>query len=312
MRSRRVLEALALTASVGTTAARAQDTEPAAHLLGYVQVRETYRADNLTATLNRARAGLEGSLTHGFTYRLLVEYEAGGSGTTPAGVSLRDAFVRWAAGRVNLTGGQFKTPFTREFITSITEIETADRAAVVDSLAPKRDIGIMGGYDGGRYGIQVGVFNGEGQNRIANLDSTNLIVARATGRPLAPLELGANLARYGADSARYGIDGRLDYRGATIQAEFIWQDRPGDAPNDRGWYALAAYRVRPWVQLVLKQERFERPALGADRLDLATTGGVNVWFAGKRIRLLANYVSRRLGRPGVRAGTLIAQAQVRF
>lgn len=311
MRSRRVLEVLALTASAAATA-RAQEAGPTAHLVGYVQVRETYRADNLTATLNRARAGLEGSLTGGFTYRLLVEYEAGGGGTTPASVSLRDAFVRWSRGRVSIAGGQFKTPFTREFITSITEVETADRAAVVDSLAPKRDIGVMAAYDGGRYGVRLGVFNGEGQNRIANLDSTNLIVARATGRPLAPFELGANLARWGGDSTRYGIDGRIEYRGATLQAELVWQDRPGGAPSDRGWYALAAYRVRPRVQLVLKQERFERPALGADRLDLATTGGVNVWFAGERIRFLADYVSRRIGRPGVRAGTLIAQAQVRF
>ena len=42
--------------------------------------------------------------------------------------------------------GQFKTPFTREFITSLADVETADRATVVDSLAPKRDIGVMADY----------------------------------------------------------------------------------------------------------------------------------------------------------------------
>jgi hypothetical protein len=35
-------------------------------------------------------------------------------------------------------------------------------------------------------------------------------------------------------------------------------------------------------------------------------------FSGGNIRLTANYASRKIGEPGVRRGTLIAQAQVKF
>jgi hypothetical protein len=41
-------------------------------------------------------------------------------------------------------------------------------------------------------------------------------------------------------------------------------------------------------------------------------GGVNVEFAGGKVRLLADYVSRRIGMPGVRSGLLVTQAQVKF
>lgn len=62
--------------------------------------------------------------------------------------------------------GQFKTPFTPEFITSLTDVETADRSTVVDSIAPKRDIRIMADYAIGPIAtLALGVFNGEGQNR---------------------------------------------------------------------------------------------------------------------------------------------------
>ena len=68
----------------------------------------------------------------------------------------------------------------------------------------------------------------------------------------------------------------------------------------------------PSVQLVLMQERFVRPGVSAGQREVATTGGVNVWLAASRVRLLANYVSRETGTPGTRHGTVVSQLQVRF
>ena len=68
----------------------------------------------------------------------------------------------------------------------------------------------------------------------------------------------------------------------------------------------------PWVQLVLKQEDFRRSEIGPTLRNRATTGGVNVEFGGGKVRLLANYVSRKIGTPGVRRGLLMTQAQVKF
>jgi hypothetical protein len=129
---------------------------------------------------------------------------------------------------------------------------------------------------------------------------------------VAYLTLGANVATYASDSTRYGVDGALDYLGAVLKGEYIGQHRDGGDLDDKGWYAQASYRVLPWVQLVAKQEDFRRSAISAAVRNRATTGGVNLEFDGGKVRLLADYVSRRIGTPGVRHGMLITQAQVKF
>jgi hypothetical protein len=288
---------------------------PTVKVGGYIQARMTWQEDGnkLTGTLNRARAYVEGNLTAGFTYRLMAEYEAGGNANTAASVSLRDAYIRWTRNNFGVWAGQFKTPFSPEFIMSITQVETADRATVVDTLAPKRDIGVMATYTLPPYvTLQAGLFNGEGQNRIENVDSANMVVGRVTVRPIPFVTLGSNVAAYAGDSTRWGVDAVVEYRGGLLRAEYIWQDHHVDSPNDQGWYGLAAYRVLPWVQLVFRQEKFERDVISLDRRVVATTGGVNVEFAAARVRLLANYVSRKVGDPGVRLSTVITQLQVRF
>src|SRR6185436_2518885 len=101
----------------------AESARPVPKLSGYVQVRETYRdGPGLTATINRARLGADGSVKPNLAYRVLVEFAAlsGTAGT----VSLRDAYLRWSRNWLSATGGQFKTPFSREYLTSITQIET--------------------------------------------------------------------------------------------------------------------------------------------------------------------------------------------
>jgi phosphate-selective porin O/P len=287
---------------------------PSVKLTGYIQARETYRSGvGLTGSINRARLAASGTVAKNVSWRIQGEFRTGSVGTGKASVSLQDAYVRYQPGSFGIQAGQFKTPFTREFITSLTDVETADRATVVDSLAPKRDIGLMADYAIGALAtVTAGVFNGEGQNVTANTDSTLLWIGRATVRPVAYLSLGTNLARYGSDSTRYGLDGSLEYMGAALKGEYIEQHREGGGVDDKGWYAQATYRVLPWVQLVVKQEDFRRSAISDQLHNRATTGGANVEFAGGKVRLLADYVSRKIGTPGTRTGTLITQAQVKF
>ena len=63
---------------------------------------------------------------------------------------------------------------------------------------------------------------------------------------------------------------------------------------------------------MLKQEEFRRSESSEGLRNRATTGGVNLEFNGGKVRLLTNYVSRKIGTPGVRRGLLITQAQVKF
>lgn len=295
-------------------AAAAQSPAPSVRFTGYLQARETYRDGvGLTGSINRARLAAYGTVAGSVTWRIQGEFRTGSVGTGKASVSLQDAYVRYKTGGFGAQAGQFKTPFSREFITSLADVETADRSTVVDSIAPKRDIGIMADYAiGPTATLMLGAFNGEGQNVTGNTDSTLLWVGRASVRPVAYLTLGANVAAYESDSTRYGVDASLEYQGASLKGEYIGQHRDGGTLDDNGWYAQGTYKVLPWVQLVLKQEDFRRSAISEALRNRATTGGANVEFGGGKVRVLANYVSRKIGTPGVRRGTLITQAQVKF
>jgi hypothetical protein len=317
----RVGFAVASLALLRPAAAEAQTSSsspsPAVKLSGYIQGREIYqRGIGLTGTINRARVAASGTVPGEITWKIQGEFRTGSVGTGRASVSLQDAFIRWTHNSLGLQLGQFKTPFTREFITSLTEVETADRATVVDSLAPKRDIGLMADYAVGRRGsISVGIFNGEGQNITANTDSSALGVARVTFRPVPFLLLGVNGARYFADSTRYGADANIELPWIIVRGEYVGQHRDVlDSDDDRGWYALAAAPMRSWLEPVLKYEWFDRPGpapTGALK-NRAWTAALNLFPWGRATRLTLEYVSRKVGEPGVRKSLGLAQAQVKF
>jgi phosphate-selective porin len=297
-------------------AAQTPAAPPAVRLSGYIQARETYQDGiGLTGTINRARLAAGGSVQRDITWRIQGEFRTGNVGTGRASVSLQDAFVRWTRGGLGIQAGQFKTPFSREFITSLTEVETADRATVVDSLAPKRDIGLMADYAlGGRGTLAVGVFNGNGQNVTGNADSALLGVARVTVRPHTLVSLGVNVARYFADSTRYGADANLEAPWLVLRAEIAAQHRDvGEGEDDWGWFLLAAAPVRPWLQPIAKFEWFDRPSLldGSQR-NRAWTVGANLYPWGRSARFTLEYLSRRVGSTGDRRGLALAQAQVTF
>jgi phosphate-selective porin len=295
----------------------ASSSPPPVKLSGYVQARETYQENlGLVGSINRARLSATGTVPGNVTWKIQGEFRTGNVGTGKASVSLQDAYVRWTGNSLGVQLGQFKTPFTREFITSLAEVETADRATVVDSLAPKRDIGLMADYAlGGRATLAAGIFNGEGQNVTANTDSTALGVARVTYRPIPFLVLGANAARYFADSTRYGVDANVEAPWIILRGEYIGEHRDiANSADDKGWYVLAASPLRPWLQPVFKYEWFNRPGIApAGTLkNRAWTAGVNLFPWGRSTRLTLEYVSRKVGEPGVRKSLGLAQAQVVF
>jgi phosphate-selective porin O/P len=283
-------------------------------LSGYIQAREVYQSKiGLTSSINRARLAASGSVIEAVTWRIQGEFRTGSVGTGRASVSLQDAYIQYAPKSWALQAGQFKTPFTREFITSLADLETADRSTVVDSLAPKRDIGLMGEYTYRKASFWAGVFNGEGQNVTANTDSTLLGVVRAAVKVLPELSLAVNSARYFGDSTRYGVDAAYETDRIALKGEYIGQARdavPG--PDDWGWYGLGAFFVIPSVQAVGKYEEFGRPAITTAVKNRAWTAGLNLYPSGRNLRLTFDYVSRKIGEPGTRKGRLLAQVQAKF
>jgi Phosphate-selective porin O and P len=306
-------------ASTGGPATATTSTAPAAAAIsvpklgGYLQVREAW-ADRVgfTATLNRARISVDGALPNHLSYRFLVEYEAAAA-TGAASVSLRDGYVRWALAPWTLIAGQFKTPFSREYLMSISVVETPDRATMIDSLATKRDIGVMAEYALGAVAVvSAGAFNGEGQNASANRDSTVLFVQRLTVRPIAGVSLGGSGAEYGSDSTRVGLDAMLECRGLLLRGEYLEQHRVARNQFDRGAYGLVGYRVRPWLQLVARQEEYRRPGPTKVKGLTATVGGANIDLPGRRTRVAVDVVTRRAYPDRERRTTVSSQLQVRF
>ena len=289
------------------------DAPPPPRLGGYLQMREAWQEPTgLTASLNRVRLSADGSLPHAFGYRVLVEYESATGPRTAAGVALRDAYVRWTHAPWSITAGQFKTPFSREYMTSITAIETADRSTVVDTLAPKRDVGVMGEWARPWGSAALGVFNGEGQNATLNRDSTLLVISRLAARPLAELAVAGSVAAYGDDSTRYGGEASIERSGVLLRGEVIGQHRHGRGRDDLGWFILGGWRIAPWLQIIARREDFQRPSLGVARRISATTAGANLDLPGGRTRLLTNFVSRATGSPRVTRQAWISQVQLRF
>lgn len=285
-----------------------------AKLGGYLQTRITYQSKvGMTATINRARLQATGTIATGFSYKVQGEFRTGNAGRN-ASVSLTDAFIRFSHQAAGVQVGQFKTPFTWEYLTSIADIETPDRSTVVDSLAPKRDIGIMGDYQAGKYLLfSAGVFNGEGVNVTSNRDSTVLGVARAAIKPVPQITIGVNVARWFGDSLRYGADVSYQDLRFVARGEYIGGARDSlDIKDDWGWYALAGYKPVPAVQVVAKYEDFRREAIGPQFRNRAYSIGVNSFPVIPSVRLSAFYVSRKVGNPGIRKGTLQTQLQVKF
>lgn len=282
---------------------------------GYLQARETWQKDaGLTGSINRARLTASGGIAADFTWRVQGEFRTGNVGNGKASVSLQDAYIRWKHGHLGVQAGQFKTPFSREFLVSLADVETADRATVVDSLAPKRDIGVMADYDlPERLQLFAGVFNGEGINTTTNRDSTVLGVVRAVVRLHRNVTVGANVARYFGDSTRFGADVNFEGPRLTIRAEVVAQSRDSlGGARDRGWFLLGAYKLTDRVQVVGKVEDFQRPEFGRGQENRAWTGALNLLLAGPAVRLTAAYIHRRVGDPGTSTETLLSQLQVRF
>ncbi|MBX3249126.1 MAG: hypothetical protein KF901_18250 [Myxococcales bacterium] len=101
---------------------------------------------------------------------------------------IRDAVITWMpTSQLGVQVGQTKVPFNRERVISSSALQLVDRSIVNAALNLDRDIGIqlfsndlfgLGGY----IGAQLGVYSGNGRNRI-NRDLGLLYVARLQVQP---------------------------------------------------------------------------------------------------------------------------------
>jgi hypothetical protein len=277
-------------------------------LSGYVSARETLRRDTLTAVINRARLTAQVLPAPFAAIRVQADFAATGlvrADTVPA-ILLTDAYIelvppatlaRTGAHALHpaLTVGQFRTPFALEFLTPFSLLQTANRSQPIDRHTTRRDIGLLGQLAVGHIvTVNGALVNGEGSNRLTNPDGREMVIGRVTVFPLARLAVAAKYLGQGRDH-RWGYDLRWMDHGALVEGEFLARRGPFTSTTTvdaRGGYLLASYRIRPWLQPVVKWEhlrdrRTTGTTISTNSLTY-TTVGLNFLSSGEGIRLLVN------------------------
>ncbi|MEP7065515.1 MAG: porin [Gemmatimonadota bacterium] len=309
---------------------------PSPALSGYVSVRMTHTDGATGFLLNRGRLTVQVGPKPFFGIKIQGDLSGAQTGklrsdSTVAGFTLTDAYVQlvapaaWGTPGSALTqlhpaivAGQFKTPYSLEYLTSFATLKTAERSQAVDRLSQKRDIGAMAQVGWGHYASLAGaVVNGEGPNATSNPDKRQMLMTRLTITPIPILEISAKIANEGADHA-WGYDGRMLWRGLTIEGEGLYRKRPTSSTaylDAGGGYALAAYKIFPWLEPVYKYDRYwdtRTTTTGASSTTASTHStwnvfGVNLLSSPEWLRLQLDWERRDVKPSPGRSDVYIAQ-----
>jgi hypothetical protein len=297
---------------------------PEPRFSGYVSVRQTWRDDTSTFVINRARVTVQTRPLAYAAVRIQTDFSAIGQsrGDTVPPISLTDAYVQLSRDdsvgwmrhlRPALIVGQFRTPFSLEFLTSFSLLLTANRSQASDRLAKRRDIGVLGQVRVGNIAtVTAALVNGEGPNRASNTDGRQMAIGRVTVFPVPYAQLSVKGLTQAGDRG-WGYDARIVAGGMTVEGETVWRDARSDLTTTTcgtGGYALAAYRLTPWLQPAVKWERLHERACTPDSLRLGrltwTTYGVNITSPDQRVRLQLNWLVKT-AHPVDQSSELLAQ-----
>jgi len=131
---------------------------------------------DVEASIPVARFILEGSLLDEKLH-LFVQPELAGTRDD----ELLDLFAEWHFDEaLRVRAGQFRTPFSRAFITALASQQLTERGLVVDQFSIGRDTGVMasGELASGLLHYDLGLFNGAGINDLSGDRDAPTVVAR--------------------------------------------------------------------------------------------------------------------------------------
>lgn len=171
-------------------------------------------------SLSNARLRLFGNLDDNFSYFFQASFIV-----SPL---LLDAAIGYKfSNSFKITAGQFKTPFSKEYLTYAANIDFVNRSQASALLSPRRDIGFQfsGLLISDILEYRVGIFNGNGPNKFFNDNNSFLYVGRLAVKPRTDnsnYEIGVN-AGYNNDS-NSGIlgesfNGKQTFIGGDVRAE---------------------------------------------------------------------------------------------
>lgn len=174
--------------------------------------------------------------------------------------------------------GQFKAPTNRSFLVSDKNTLFPERAEITQ-LIPRREMGVMLHGNLGKKVIeyQIGAFNGEGTNRLSNVNRQFLYAGRLAISPLgspgtttelipvkepATITLGvsAHLNIIGDEGEQEGttginVESLFHWKWITLQAEYLfqrtdWENVDVADFDENGWYVQTGIYVpgSEWLQ----------------------------------------------------------------
>ncbi len=259
------------------------------------QVERTLPTENGFSIAN-FRLLLQGEMDEGFGYFLQTNFAG-----TPAILDARMSYR--ASPLLAFDAGQFKAPFSREFLTSAASIDFVNRSQAVTALVPGRQIGLQARFnDRGRtVAVSGGIFNGNGTRPNGN-DNENLMYAgrvavtprlgpAGTGRTL---EVGVNIAHSDDDGSTFGGGFVTDFVGTRthvggdvrltankwlVSGELVYAELRPTLGIDRspwGFHTTVGYMLSPKMQVLARFDGFDADIIGLDRSDLLILG-FNAW-----------------------------------
>lgn len=266
---------------------------------GYLSVRHQYINDSASFVVNRARVTLQVRALPQVSLRIQTDLSGlARTDSSQTAVVLTDAYIQLSpldtAGfgpfmSPAVIAGQFRTPFSLEFLTSFSLLQSANRSEVVNRLATRRDIGIIGQtWISGFAVLSAAVVNGAGPNVTVNADDRQMTVGRVTLLPLHDLAVATKVAVEGR-SRIWGYDARWIHGKTILEAEVIRRTVQGRDTEDSGEYALASYKLLQWLQPVIKWERLNVGGVAPERRR-KTMAGLNIASDSERLRLQVNWV----------------------
>ncbi len=238
--------------------------------------------------------------------------------------AILDAEIRFKPiDHLQLTVGQFVTPFGTENLQSASKTDFIGRGYVVRNSPAYRDIGAYLKYNHEKFTLYGGVVNGSGMN-VVDANNHKNIVARAEARPIEGLFF-SGAASMGKDNnpveddalPRNFYSANLSYKlkGLYVTAETSIQDYDGDMTS--ALYAYAQYDIPVDTKLLhyvtpgFRYDYLDPPADGdkIDRMTFGLTFGFDEtkWLSHFRV----NY-EMVTGEGNDEPDNLVAEFQMRF
>ncbi len=293
--------------------------KPSLKLSGYSQVGYLNQAQGIDEfKIRRARLSLGGEILEKINYKIQVE--------TIQNPSLLDVEVSvMFLKEVILRFGQFKVPFSRESLTSGSDLETINRSQVVENLCPGRDsrnkgrdIGMALTGHFSRLEYSLGIFNGNGINK-ADDNSSKDIAGRVVFSPFESFSLGIAhyQGKYGPssrgnqfDKKRTGMELFFSRDKFSLKGEFILAE-DGEIQK-KGWYLEGGFYFLPEkFQAIFKYDSLDlNKDIEGDRKDVITLG-LN-WFLAKKTKLQVNYEYHNKNASSLSNNVFIVQFQAGF